>query len=129
MVPRLCKAGLYCNTTSAQISKVSPRNPTKQLASDFLLVDVSLQDKVKDGDFCVIDFSIVTPATESYCEEELTTPLYTAKLKKEREKFNKYASEYRITTTHFEPSVIECGGFNGKFTINVFSKSATLSPN
>ena len=108
------------------ISTVSPRNPTKQLAGDLLLVDVSLQDKEKDGECCVIDFSIVTPAAESYCEEASTTPLYTAKLK-EREKINKYASEYKKQdNTHFEPFVIESGGVFGECAKNVFSKICNI---
>ena len=55
---------------------------------------MSLQHNKKDGECYIIDFGIITPATESYCEEASTTPLYIAKLKK-REKINKYASEYK----------------------------------
>ena len=90
---------------------------------------MSLQDKGKDGECCVIDFSIVTPAAETYCQEASTTPLYTAKLK-ETEKIRKYAGEYKAQgNTYFEPFVLESGGVLGECAQNVFSKSATLSPN
>ena len=105
---------------------MSPRNPTKQLACDLLLVDVSLQDKGKDGGCCVIDFSIVTPAAESYCEQASITPLHTAKLK-ETEKNLKYASEYKKQgNICFEPFVIESGGVFGECAKNVFSKVCNI---
>jgi len=108
------------------ITTVSPRHPTKQLAGDLLLVDVSLQDKGKDGECCVIDFSIVTPAAETYCQEASTTPLYTAKLK-ETEKIRKYAGEYKAQgNTYFEPFVLESGGVLGECAQNVFSKICNI---
>ena len=60
---------------------LSPRNPTKQLAGNFMLVDVSLRQLGKDGKSGMIDFSIVTPAAESYCTEKAKTPLYAANLR------------------------------------------------
>ncbi len=42
------------------ISEASKRNPTKQLAGDLMLNDVSLRQTGKIGKFGVIDFSIVT---------------------------------------------------------------------
>ena len=48
------------------ISEVSVRNPTKQLAGDLMLVDVSFHQAGRDDKCGVIDFSIVTPAAESY---------------------------------------------------------------
>ncbi len=49
------------------ISEVSKRNPTKQLASNLMLIDVSLRQQAeRDGKCGVIDFSIVTPAAELY---------------------------------------------------------------
>jgi hypothetical protein len=77
----LAKQAHIATTAAPPISTLSSRHPTKQLAGDLLLVDVSLQDKGKDGGCCVIDFSIVTPAAESYCEQASITPLHTAKLK------------------------------------------------
>ena len=88
---------------------VSPRHPTKQLARDLLLVDVSLQQKGKDGECCVIDFSVVTPAAETYCDQAARVPLHTAKLK-ETEKVRKYASAYKKQdNNHFEPFVLDVG--------------------
>ena len=65
------------------ISEVSARNPTKQLAGDLMLVDVSLRQPERDGKCGVIDFSIVTPAAESYCTEAARTPLYAANLRED----------------------------------------------
>ena len=48
-----------------------------------MLVDVSLRQPGRDGKCGVIDFSIVTPAAESYCAEAAKTPLYAANLSKE----------------------------------------------
>ena len=122
----LAKQAHIATTAAPPISTVSPRNPTKQLAGDLLLVDVSLQDKGKDGGCCVIDFSIVTPAAESYCEQASITPLHTAKLK-ETEKKLKYASEYKKQgNICFEPFVIESGGVFGECAKNVFSKICNI---
>ena len=48
-----------------------------------MLVDVSLRQPGRDGKCGVIDFSIVTPAAESYCAEAAKTPLYAANLREE----------------------------------------------
>ena len=61
---------------------MSARNPTKQLAGDLMLVDVSLRQPGRDDKCGVIDFSIVTPAAESYCAETAKTPL-SANLREE----------------------------------------------
>ena len=58
------------------ISKVSKRNPTKQLAGDLMLIDVSLRQAGRDGKCGVIAFSIVTPAAESYCAQAAKIPLH-----------------------------------------------------
>ena len=49
----------------AAISEVSERNPTKQLAGDLMLVDVSLHQAGRDGKCGVIDFSIITISVRS----------------------------------------------------------------
>ena len=56
-------------TVAPPISEVSPQNPTKQLAGDLMLVDVSLRQPGRDGKCGVIYFSIITPAAESYYAE------------------------------------------------------------
>ena len=76
------------------ISEVSAQNPTKQLAGDLMLVDVSLRQPGRDGKCGVIDFSIVTPAAESYCAEAAKTPLYAANLR-EAAKLLKYFQAYK----------------------------------
>ena len=48
-----------------------------------MLVDVSLHQPGRDGKCGVIDFSIVTPAAESYCSEAAKTPLYAANLRED----------------------------------------------
>ena len=122
----LAKQAHIATTAAPPISTVSPRNPTKQLAGDLLLVDVSLQDKGKDGGCCVIDFSIVTPAAESHCQQASITPLHTAKLREE-EKINKYAHEYKAQgNIYFEPFVIESGGVFGECAKKVFSKICNI---
>ena len=51
------------------------QNPTKQLAGDLMLVDVFLRQPGHDGKCGVIvDFSIITPAVESYCAEAAKKP-------------------------------------------------------
>ena len=48
----------HISTTAAPpISEVSPRNPTKQLAGDLMLVDVSLRQPGRDGKCGVIDYA------------------------------------------------------------------------
>jgi hypothetical protein len=46
------------------ISETSQLHPTKPLAGDLMLVDVSLRQAGRDGQCGVIDFSIITPAAE-----------------------------------------------------------------
>ena len=63
------------STAAPPISEVSPLPPTKQLAGDLMLVDVSLRQPGRDGKCGVIDFSIITPAAESYCAEAAKKPI------------------------------------------------------
>ena len=104
------------------ISEVSPRNPTKQLAGDLKLKDVSLCQAERDGQCGVIDFSIITPAAESYCARAAKEPLYAAKIR-EDEKITKYFQVYKdIDDTHFEPFVVESGGQLGEKAQEIFKK-------
>ena len=74
----------HISTTAASpISEVSPKNPTKQLAGDLMLVDVSLRQPGRDGKCGVIDFSIITPAAELYCAEAAKKLLYASKLRED----------------------------------------------
>ena len=108
------------------ISEVSRRNPTKQLAGDLMLVDVSLRQAGRDGKCGVLDFSIVTPAAESYCAEASKKPLHTAKLREEA-KTLKYLQAYKdIDDTHFEPFVVESGGALGDRAQQIFKKICNL---
>ncbi len=59
------QAHIQTAPAAPSISEVSNRNPTKQLAGDLMLIDVSLRQAGRDGKCEVIDFSIVTPAAES----------------------------------------------------------------
>ena len=110
MVSRLCKAGPHCNTTSAAYIHSITKKPNEKTCGRPLIGECVLTGQKTKEECCVIDFSIVTtPAAESYSEEASTAPLYAAKLK-EREKINKYASEYKKQDiTHFEQFVIESG--------------------
>ena len=92
LVPGSDKTGTHSN---APISEVSARNPTKQLAGNLMLVDVSLRQPGRGGKCGVIDFSIVTPAAESYCFEAAKTPLYAANLREEA-KLLKYFQVYKL---------------------------------
>ena len=60
----LCKQAHIQTTPAPPISEVSECNPTKQLAADIMLIDVSLRQPGRDGKSVAIDFSIVTPAAE-----------------------------------------------------------------
>ena len=59
-----------------------------------MLIDVSLREPGRDGKSVAIDFSIVTPAAESYCKEAANTPLHAAGLR-EVLKVNKYSQSYK----------------------------------
>ena len=58
------------------ITQPSVRNPTKQLGADLMLIDVSLRGEGRDGKCGVSDFSMVTPAAESYCEQAARVSLH-----------------------------------------------------
>ena len=75
-----------------------------------MLVDVSFRQPGRDGKCGVIDFSITTPAAESYCAEAAKKPLYAAKMREDA-KITKYFQAYKnMDDIHFEPFVVESGG-------------------
>jgi len=103
----LCKQAHIQTTPAPPITDVSERNPTKQLAADIMLIDVSLKQPGRDGKCVAIDFSIVTPAAESYCKEAANKPLHAAGLR-EAMKVNKYLHAYKeMDDIHFEPSSLK----------------------
>jgi hypothetical protein len=65
-------------TPAPPISDVSERNPTKQLAADLMLIDVSLREQNRDGGNVALDFSMVTSAAITYCGKSATIPLHAA---------------------------------------------------
>ena len=96
-----------------------------------MLIDVSLRQAGRDGKCGVIDFSIVTPAAESYCAQAAKIPLHAAKTREETKK-KKYFQAYKaLDDTHFEPFVVESGGELGvRAPEKKYSRrSAILSPN
>ena len=48
-----------------------------------MLVDVSLRQAERDGKCGVLDFSIITPAAESYCIGAAKQPLHAAKIRED----------------------------------------------
>ena len=108
------------------ISEVSQRNPTKQLAGDLMLVDVSLRQAERDGKCGVLDFSIITPAAESYCAGAAKQPLHAAKIREDA-KILKYLQAYKnLDDIHFEPFVVESGGQLGERAQEIFKKICNL---
>ena len=59
-----------------------------------MLVDVSFRQPGRDGKCGVIDFSIITPAAESYCAEAEKKPLYASKMREDA-KVIKYFQAYK----------------------------------
>ena len=122
----LCKQAHIQTTPAPPISEVSERNPTKQVAADIMLIDVSLKQPGRDGKSVAIDFSIVTPAAESYCKEAARKPLHAAGLR-EVMKVNKYFHAYKeMDDIHFEPFVLESGGVFGVRAQEVFRRICDL---
>ena len=122
----LCKQAHIQTTPAPPISEASERNPTKQLAADIMLIDVSLRQPGRDGKSVAIDFSIVTPAAESYCREAANKPLHAAGLR-ESMKVNKYSQSYKdMGDVHFEPFVLESGGVFGVRAQEVFRRICDL---
>ena len=116
-------------TPAPPISDVSERNPTKQLAADLMLIDVSLREPNKDGGNVALDFSMVTSAATTYCGKSATIPLHAAE-HREKAKLQKYADAYKDKhNIHFIPVVFESGGAFGEKAqdiLLVFSKICNL---
>ena len=113
-------------TPEPPISDVSERNPTKQLAADLTLIDVSLRGPDKDGGNVALDFSVVTPAAMTYCGKSATFPLHAAE-RRERAKIQKYAEAYKEKRNiDFIPVVFESGGAFGEKAQDVFRKICNL---
>ena len=102
------------------ISEVSPRNPSKQLAGDLMLVDVSLRQAERDGKCGVIDFSIITPAAESYFAAAAKQPLHAANIREESNILKYFQAYKNMDDIHFEPFVVESGGHLGVEAQEVF---------
>ena len=91
-----------------------------------MLVDVSLRQAGRDGQCGVIDFSIITPAAESYCAGAAKEPLHAAKIREDA-KILKYFQAYKnMDDIHFEPFVVESGGELGVRAQEIFKKICNL---
>ena len=115
-------------TPAPPISDVSERNPTKQLAADLMLIDVSLREPTagKDGGNVALDFSMVTSAAMTYCGNSAALPLHAAG-EREKAKMLKYADAYKEKLNiHFIPVVFESGGAFGVKAQDVFGKICNL---
>ena len=107
-------------TPAPPISDVSERNPTKQLAADLMLIDVSLRGPDKDGGNVALDFSVVKPLALTYCGKSATSKLHAAE-QRERAKIPKYAEAYKEKLNiHFIPVVFESGSAFGEKAQDVF---------
>ena len=91
-----------------------------------MLVDVSLRQAERDGKCGVLDFSIITPAAESYCAGAAKQPLHAAKIREDA-KILKYLQAYKsLDDIHFEPFVVESGGQLGERAQEIFKKICNL---
>ena len=77
----------------------------------------------KDGKCGMIDFSLVTPAAESYCAEAAKTLFYAATLREEAKTLKYFQAYKQLDDIQFEPFVVESRG-SMKYSRN----SAILSP-
>ena len=91
-----------------------------------MLVDVSLRQRGRDGKCGVIDFSIVTPAAESYSAEAAKTPLCAANLREEAKTLKYFQAYKQLNDIHFEPFVVESGGELGERVKEIFKKIHNL---
>ena len=82
------------------ISEVSRRNPTKQLAGDLMLVDVSLRQAGRDGKCGVLDFSIVLSHLLPICTvlRHRRNRSIQQNLEKKRRRSNTYKPTRILTT-------------------------------
>ena len=122
----LARQAHISTTPAPPISDVSERNPTKQLAADLMLIDVSLREPGKDGGNVALDFSMVTSAAATYCGKSAKVSLHAAALR-EKAKMLKYADAYKEKhNIHFIPVVFESGGAFGEKAQEVFGKICNL---
>ena len=91
-----------------------------------MLIDVSLRQAGRDGKCGVIDFSIVTPAAESYCAQAAKIPLHAAKTREETKNLKYFQAYKALDDTHFEPFVVESGGELGVRSQEIFKKICNL---
>ena len=121
----LAKQVHIATTPAPPISETNLQNPTKPLA-DLLLIDVSLKEPGRDGQTVAIDFSVVSPAAESYCKQSAKEPPQAATLR-EATKISKFARAYKaMGNIHFEPFVLESGGVLGERARHVFNRICNL---
>ena len=93
-----------------------------------MLIDVSLRQAGWDGKCGVIDFSIVTPAAESYCAQSAKIPLHAAKTREETNNFKYFQAYKALDDTHFDPFVVESGGELGVKAQEIFKKMQSYHP-
>ena len=75
-----------------------------------------------------IDFSVVSPVAESYCQQSAKEIFHAAALR-EKTKISKYARAYKeMGSIHFaiEPFVLESGGVFGERARHVFNRICNL---
>ena len=115
-------------TPAPPISEKKLQNPTKPLAADLLLIDVSLKEPGRDGQTVAIDFIVVSPAAESYCKQSAKEPLHAAALR-EATKISKYARAYKeMDTFTLNPLFLRVEVFMGKEPVMFLTESAILLP-
>ena len=96
----LARQAHISTTPAPPIFDVSECNPTKQLAADLMLIDVSFREPGKDGGNVALNFSMVTA---TYCGKSAKVSLHAAALR-EKAKMLKYADAYKEKhNIHFIP--------------------------
>ena len=78
----------------------------------------------RDGKCGVIDFSIVTPAAESYCAQ--SAKIHAAKIREETKNLKYFQAYKALDDTHFEPFVVESGVELGVRAQEIFKKICNL---
>ena len=91
-----------------------------------MFVDVSLRQAERDGKCGVLDFSIITPAAESYCAGAAKQPLHAAKIREDAKILKYLQANKNIDVVHFEPFVVESGGQLGERAQEIFKKICNL---
>ena len=109
-------------TTAPPISETNLQNPTKPLAADLLLIDVSLKEPGRDGQTVAINFNVVSPAAESYiyCKQSAKELLHAAL--REATKIPKYTRKW--TTFTLNPLFLRVDVFSWKEHVMSLTESA-----